>query len=86
MACRTEREGYLEAESETLQDIIADNHMPSAFFKTVTFENVGTARKLLKKLEKKKGFYGILIKELKEKIDEYETWIELDNLLDMEVR
>ncbi len=76
MACRTELEGYLERESETLKDVFADKPTMLEYFKNVSFENVNTARKLLRKLNGDNECNDVLIAELKKKIQKYEDFVE----------
>lgn len=76
MACRTELEGYLERESETLQDVFADKPTMLEYFKDMTFANISTARKLLRKLNDDNECNEVLIAELKKKIQDYEDFVE----------
>ena len=76
MVCRTELEGYLERESQTLQDVIADKPSPPEYFKDITFENIDKARRVLRKLKEDDALTATLILELKKKIQDYEDFVE----------
>jgi len=82
MTVRTEQEKYFEEEAESLQDSTERR----TYFKNITFENVGRARRLLKKLRGEMNLMDALILELEEKIQDYEDWVDIDNLMAMEVK
>lgn len=78
MASVSESELYSEQEAESMQDHIKRNLEHIVFFKTITFDNVDKARKMLKAFKEDKEFTERMIKELEQKIKEYSEFVEND--------
>ena len=81
---RTEQERVLEEEADILHEVLADTTEKPVFFKEITFETIGTARKLLKEIKKDTELAKQVLKELKEKIESYEEYVEEDTRMAME--
>ena len=81
---RSEQEKYFEQEAETMQDSLADKKEKLAFFKSISFQNVDKARRLLAKLKEDLMNYEELVGELQERIQVYEDITEEDTRLAME--
>ena len=84
MTSVTEQELFFEQEAEAMQDSMADKKEKIAFFKSIDFQNVGRARKLLAKLKEDIMQYEELVGELQERIQVYEDITEEDTRMAME--
>ena len=80
----TESQKYFEQEAEAMQDSMADKKEKIAFFKSINFQNVLKARRLLNKLKEEYVQLEDLIFELQERIQVYEDITEEDTRLAME--
>ena len=84
MTSVTEQELFFEQEAEAMQDSMADKKEKIAFFKSINFQNVLKARRLLNKLKEEYVQLEDLIFELQERIQLYEDITEEDTRMAME--
>jgi len=84
MTSVTEQELFFEQEAEAMQDSMVDKKEKIAFFKSINFQNVLKARRLLNKLKEESVQLEDLILELQERIQLYEDITEEDTRMAME--